>query len=101
MPDPDRCSNLSPSAQRMLDQVAAKQARMIRARQHSSNHWNAITVLGTVGWSVTVPTLVGAAAGIWIDHHWPSRFSWSLMLLIGGLLIGCAHAWVRVKGEHS
>ena len=82
---------------RMLREVGSKQRRMEAGGKQWA--WNSITVLGVVGWSVTIPTLVGAAIGIWIDHHWPSRFSWSLMLLLGGLLFGCVQAWQRIKGD--
>lgn len=99
MPEPDSHTQLSPSAERMIREVASKQRRMERAR--GKWNWNSIAILGVVGWSVTVPTLIGVAIGLWIDHHWPSRFSWSLMLLLGGLLLGCFHAWLRVKGDQS
>jgi len=92
-------SKLSPSAERMIRVVASHQQRSARARKQWS--WNSISILGVVGWSVAVPTLIGVAAGMWIDHHWPSRFSWSLMLLVGGLFVGCLHAWLRVKGDQS
>ena len=41
---------------------------------------------GLIGWSVTVPTLIGAALGIWVDKHYPSTYSWTLMLLLVGLV---------------
>ena len=99
MPEPDSQTPLSPSAERMIREVASKQRRMEHAR--GKWNWNSIAILGVVGWSVTVPTLIGVAIGLWIDHRWPSRFSWSLMLLLGGLFLGCFHAWLRVKGDQS
>ena len=83
-----------PAEERIARQVASKQKRL----EHGSNQWrwSSIAVLGVIGWSVTVPALLGVALGIWIDRHWPSRFSWSLMLLLGGLLFGCVQAWLRV-----
>ncbi len=103
MPEPDSISppKLSRGAERMLREVGSKQERMIRARGRTNNVLSSLALLGAVGWSVSVPTLVGVAVGLWIDHHWPSRFSWALMLLIGGLVLGCANAWVRVKGNPS
>lgn len=92
---------LSPSAERMIREVASKQERMVRARDKKDGIWSSIGILGVVGWSVCVPTLIGVAAGIWIDHHWPSRFSWTLTLLLAGLVIGCTLAWLRVKGDQS
>jgi len=99
MAKPNSPTRLSPQAERMLREVASKQRSMERARSKWS--WSSIAILGVIGWSITVPTLIGVAVGLWIDRRWPSRFSWSLMLLVGGLLVGCFHAWLRVKGNHS
>lgn len=96
MADPGQ--KLPPGAERMIRKVGAEQDRMVRARQHTNWNWTSIAILG-VGWSVAVPTLVGVAIGVWIDHRWPSRFSWTLMLLFGGLALGCLSAWSRVKGD--
>jgi len=93
---PDRTSKPPTQAERMTRQVEAKQRR---AESHKWS-WSSIEILGVVGWSVTVPTLLGIAAGVWIDRRYPSRFSWTLMLLLGGLLLGCFHAWMRLKGNH-
>ncbi len=54
---------------------------------------------GLIGWSVTVPTLLGAVLGIWVDKHYPSSLSWTLMLLLLGLIVGCANAWHWVASE--
>lgn len=98
MPEPD-AQKLPPSAEEMLRQVAGKQDRMVRARGRKTTAWSAFAILGTVGWSVALPTVIGVAAGLWIDQRYPSRFSWTLMLLIAGLLLGCLTAWQRVKGD--
>ena len=52
-----------------------------------------------VGWSVATPTLIGVAAGIWVDNRWPGPFSWTLMLMVGGLLLGCWNAWYWISVE--
>ncbi|HWE49972.1 MAG TPA: AtpZ/AtpI family protein [Bryobacteraceae bacterium] len=85
--------------QRLLREVGVKQERMLRARESKSSHWSAIAILGSVGWSIAVPTVVGAAAGVWVDNRWPSRFSWTVMLLFGGLLLGCVNAWIHITGD--
>ncbi|MBZ5602302.1 MAG: AtpZ/AtpI family protein [Acidobacteriia bacterium] len=82
--------------QRMIRDVAAKQQRMLRARREKKGNWSALSILGVVGWSVVVPTLAGIALGAWIDLRFPSRFSWTVILLIVGLALGCATAWRRI-----
>ncbi len=54
---------------------------------------------GLIGWSVAVPTIVGAMVGVWLDRHHPGAQSWTLMLLAAGLVIGCANAWHWVAEE--
>jgi ATP synthase protein I len=56
---------------------------------------------GLIGWSVTIPTVLGAALGIWVDKHYPSTVSWTLMLLLLGLIIGCLDAWHWVASEYK
>jgi ATP synthase protein I len=56
-------------------------------------------MLGLIGWSVALPTLIGALLGIWIDHHFTSMYSWTLTLLVGGLILGCALVWHWVSQE--
>ena len=43
-------------------------------------------MMGLIGWSVVVPTLLGAALGIWLDKHHPGKHSWTLALLVAGLV---------------
>lgn len=54
-------------------------------------------VFGMVGWSVTVPTLLGTALGLWLDRRIPGSYSWTLMLLCAGAAIGCWNAWEWVR----
>src|SRR5659263_188576 len=56
-------------------------------------------MMGLVGWSVVVPTLLGAALGYWLDNYYKAGFSWTLSLLIVGLVVGCLNAWHWVSKE--
>lgn len=56
-------------------------------------------MMGLIGWSVAIPTLLGAALGLWLDKRYPSARSWTLMLLVIGLIIGCLNAWHWVAQE--
>ena len=79
-------------------QVAKKEALRKKALRHKDETvWFGLGMFGIVGWAVAIPTLIGVALGLWIDRTWPSQYSWALMLLIAGVLIGCMNAayWVR------
>lgn len=81
-------------------QVGAKATRKIKARRRAApGVWFGLGMMGLVGWSVVVPTLVGAALGIWLDGRYPGSRSWTLMLLVAGLILGCANAWHWVAAE--
>jgi len=77
---------------RLIHVIGRKAARRLRARERE-RPWFGLGAYGVVGWSIVLPTLGGIALGVWIDARWPSRFSWALMLMVGGLLIGCWNAW--------
>ena len=81
-------------------EVADKESRKMRARQQRDQSvWFGLGMFGLIGWSITVPALVGIALGLWIDSRWPSRFSWTVMLLVAGVAIGCINAWRWVSRE--
>ena len=81
-------------------QVGASVARKLKAGDNPPpGLWFGLGVMGVIGWSVTVPTLLGAALGLWLDrHHWSSH-SWTLALLVAGLSIGCLNAGFWVARE--
>ena len=81
-------------------QVGAKATRKLKAQRHvTQTVWSGLGMMGLVGWSVVVPTLLGAALGLWVDKHYPGRQSWTLMLLVIGLALGCVNAWHWVTKE--
>jgi len=97
MPD-----KLSKTAENLMRQVSLRQARMIRGqREGALSFWRAAAMVGAIGWAVALPTVIGVAAGAWIDHRWPSRFSWTLMLMFAGLILGCVDAWTRISREQE
>ena len=58
-------------------------------------------MMGLVGWSVVVPTLLGAALGLWIDKHHHFAHGATLPLLMIGLAMGCMNAWHWVSKEDA
>jgi len=85
-----------------MEKVGKKETRKLRAiRQRGRGVWFGLGMFGMVGWSVAVPALIGIAVGIWIDTKWPDRYSWTLMLLIIGIVLGCWNAWYWVTRERK
>ena len=84
---------------RLSREIGRKAARRLRARGREGRPWFGLGAYGVVGWSIVLPTLAGIASGVWVDARWPSRFSWTLMLMAAGLLVGCWNAWRWVTLE--
>jgi len=94
--------NKTPKSENTLaGEIGTKAARKIKARKSTQGVWLGLGMMGLVGWSVVVPTLLGAALGIWLDEHHPGKHAWTLALLVGGLALGCLNAWFWVAKEEK
>lgn len=94
---PDAPGDADDALSARIDRRARRKMRARGRPQRAT--WFGLGMYGLVGWSVVIPTLLGVAIGLWIDDRWPSRFSWTLMLLAAGLLLGCWNAWYWVSLE--
>jgi len=83
-------------------QVGEKEKRKLKAaREIKRSPWFGLGVAGMIGWTVAVPTLLGTGLGIWLDKKYPQTFSWTLTLLVTGLVLGCLLAWQWVEKEKN
>jgi len=98
----ERADQNFPPDRDFVRQVSAKVARKLRAQENGQRTvWFGLGMSGLIGWSVAVPTVVGAMIGMWWDRHHPGAHSWTLMLLVIGLCAGCANAWHWVDQENK
>lgn len=105
MPRPDapvRQPRGAPDAEdRLCREVTRREARKLRSRSEERIPFLGLRMFGMVGWSVAVPTLIGLAAGLYLDRAalGGGRVSWTLTLLIVGVIAGCLNAWHWVARE--
>jgi ATP synthase protein I len=91
VPEPERS---------VADAVGRKAERKLRARRTGRRGvWFGLGMFGLVGWAVALPTVAGAALGLWLDAHVHSRVSWTLTLLLVGAVLGSLNAWYWVERE--
>src|SRR5208283_870867 len=89
-------------ADHFTEQVAKKEALRLRGLRHKDETvWFGLGMFGIIGCAVAIPTLVGIAFGLWIDRTWPSQYSWALMFLVAGVIVGCINAAYWVKKVRS
>jgi ATP synthase protein I len=79
--------------------VGAQEARKLIARRSPAHIWPGLGMLGLIGWSVCLPTVLGTWLGAWLDHQHPGRHAWTLPLMVAGLCFGCANAWHWINRE--
>ncbi|MEO6917291.1 MAG: AtpZ/AtpI family protein [Chitinophagaceae bacterium] len=80
--------------------IADKERQKLKAiRDKNNGVWMGLGMMGMVGWSVVVPTLLGAGLGYWLDKKHPQTFSWTLTCLVLGLFSGSIIAWFWVTKE--
>jgi len=85
---------------KFISLIGLKAARTLRARADSGSEvWSGLGMMGIIGWSVVIPSLIGTALGIWLDRRGAGGHSWTLALLVGGLSLGCLNAWQWVASQ--
>lgn len=96
------CTKHKPDAgrKRLSRAVEVKERRKVCARCGKSRAvWFGLGMFGMVGWAVAIPTVLGTTLGVWVDRTFPSRYSWTIMGLFAGIVLGCFNAWYWVKRE--
>jgi ATP synthase protein I len=82
------------------DEIGRQAERRARARREGRRAaWFGLGMFGMVGWSIAIPTLAGVALGLWLDEVAPQDFSWTLALLLAGVVVGVMIAWYWVERE--
>ncbi len=80
--------------------IGQRARRMKAARDNPGpSPLRGIGTFGMIGWSVAVPTVGGAFLGMWLDRVAPQDFSWTIALLLGGVVVGAVIAWGWIGKE--
>lgn len=102
MSEPQDTEKPSAPEEEFSRQVRRKEARKLKAKsRQGTGVWFGLGMFGLIGWSVALPAVAGVLLGAWIDRTWPSRYSFTLMLLLGGIILGALNAWHWVSQERQ
>lgn len=81
--------------------ISRQAKRMKSTRDHPPpSPLRGIGTFGMIGWSIVVPTVGGAFLGGWLDRIAPQAFSWTIALILGGVVVGgfIAARWMNKEG---
>jgi ATP synthase protein I len=95
-PDDRRQPGERPDARRSLERDVG---RFRRRESGSSSFWRSLSVLGTIGWSISLPSVGGAWLGHRLDVWLDAGVHFTLILLFVGVLFGSVVA-ARILREH-
>ena len=80
--------------QKFLDDVQRRRRRHEKyQREGDSSFWSSVGMMGTVGWSVALPTALGVLFGGWLDTRLDSGRVFMVFFMLVGLVLGCVVAW--------
>lgn len=98
MPVPDQ---RSPDHPERLDEAVRirgeRRERWLRNGERSIGQ--NLAMIGSLGWTIVTPTLLGVSIGRWLDRELGWGVFWTFGLLVVGLSIGCLLAWKRMHHE--
>ncbi len=83
---------------RFLAEVGRRRKRREKhEREGDSSFWRSVGMMGTIGWSVSVPMVLGLLLGRWIDTRLESGHVFMLFCMLLGLITGCLTAWRMIS----
>lgn len=84
------------------DEIGRRAKRMKAARDNPGlSPLRGIGTFGMIGWSIAVPTVGGAFLGLWLDRITPQSFSWTIVLIVGGVTLGSLVSWSWISKERD
>ena len=93
----DQERELSGQKKRFLAEVKKRRERRERyEREGESSFWSSVGTMGTVGWSVALPTALGVLLGRWLDGVLDAGHVFMVFFMLLGLALGCFVAWRMV-----
>lgn len=77
--------------------------RLKAAKDKRGSLFFGLGMFGTVGWTIAIPTLLGALLGRWLDSLHHDQISWTITCMLTGMASGClvAWRWITKEGEEK
>jgi len=81
--------------------LSAVKSRRERRERHKREgdpaFWGSVGMMGTIGWSVSIPTALGVLFGRWLDGRLDSAHVFMVFFMLVGLGLGSFTAWRMIS----
>jgi ATP synthase protein I len=85
-------------SQRFAAAVRRRRERRDKEEQDGDDaFWGSVGMMGTVGWSVAVPTAGGVLFGRWLDGRLDAGHVFLVFFMLVGLGVGVYIAWRMIR----
>lgn len=88
--------NIDPNEE-LVKKIKKESEKKLKAKEESDEILFGLGMFGIIGWSISIPTLLGIALGLYLDRKFSHSFSWTLTLLFLGVIVGCLNVWYWIK----
>lgn len=85
------------SEEELLEKIEKDSIKKIKSKEEGPEIMFGLGLFGIIGWSISIPTLLGTALGIFLDKRFTQSFSWTITLLFAGVIFGAFNAWHWIK----
>jgi ATP synthase protein I len=82
---------------RSVEQRTERRARWEREGERPL--WQNLSMIGSLGWLVVTPTILGALLGRWLDRTYDQGVFWTGSLIFLGAAIGFYLVWQRIQSD--
>jgi ATP synthase protein I len=95
MADPDRDGRDD-----MLDAIRKRESRRARWEKEGERPlWKNLSMTGSLGWLIVLPTIAGVLLGRWLDGVFGTNVTFSGALTFAGAGLGLVLVWRRMNRE--
>lgn len=83
----------------LLEKIEKDSAKKIKSQEEGPEIMFGLGLFGIVGWSISIPTVLGIALGVFLDKRYTQSFSWTITFLFAGVILGSFNAWHWIKDK--
>jgi len=89
---------MSAQSSRFEKALASKIKRRAKCKP-CGNFTGSFALFGIVGWSIAIPSVLAALFGRWADARYGGGYTFTLPLIVLGIVAGSVNAWRYISKE--